>query len=68
MSEMVQVAVAGDETEAEELRALLQRAGIGAELHAGVDDPFTVSVPAAQAEAAQEAIEALTEPDAVLDD
>ena len=60
---MVQVAVAGDVAEAEELRSLLREAGIDAELQAAEDDPLTVLVPETELEAAQDAIEALTEPD-----
>ena len=60
---MVQVAVAGDVTEAEELRDILKAAGIQAELRADTEeDPLTVVVPEASLEAAQDAIEALTEP------
>jgi type III secretory pathway lipoprotein EscJ len=66
MAELVQVAVAGDETEAEEMQELLQAAGIDAEIDAGVDDPFTVRVPEGDVEAAREALEALTEPDELL--
>ena len=60
---MVQVAVAGDVAEAEELRAILHGVGIDAELEAAADDPLTVLVPESSLEAAQEAIEAMTEPD-----
>ena len=60
---MVQVAVAGDVTEAEEIRTILNRAGIDAELSAAEDDPLTVLVPESSLEAAQDAIEAMTEPD-----
>ena len=63
---MVQVAVAGDVAEAEELRSLLAEAGIAATLDAGEDDPLTVLVPETELEAAQEAIEALTEPDEIV--
>ncbi|HKU59176.1 MAG TPA: hypothetical protein VJP39_06175 [Gaiellaceae bacterium] len=66
MSELVQVAVAGDVAEAEEMQELLQAAGIGAELQAGADDPLTVWVPETDLEAAQEALEALTEPDDII--
>ena len=60
---MVQVAVAGDVTEAEEIRTILSRAGIDSELQAAEDDPLTVLVPESDVEAAQDAIEAMTEPD-----
>jgi type III secretory pathway lipoprotein EscJ len=66
MTELVQVAVAGDETEAEEMQALLHAAGIDAEIDAGADDPFTVRVPEGEVEAAREALEALTEPDDLI--
>jgi hypothetical protein len=67
MARMVQVAVAGDATEAEELRELLQNAGIDSEVEAaGEDDPLTVVVPEDSLEAAQDAIEALSEPDDLI--
>jgi hypothetical protein len=66
---MVQVAVAGDTAEAEQLHELLQSAGIDAEIGAeSDDDPLTVLVPEDSLEAAQDAIEALTEPDELLDE
>ena len=67
MSRMVQVAVAGDVAEAEELQELLRNAGIDAELDAaGDDDPLTVMVPETSLEAAQDAIEALSDPDDLI--
>ena len=64
---MVQVAVAGDAAEAEQLRELLQNAGIDSEIGAeGEDDPLTVLVPEQSLEAAQDAIEALSEPDDLI--
>ncbi|MFL5947100.1 MAG: hypothetical protein ACJ743_01450 [Gaiellaceae bacterium] len=67
MARMVQLAVAGDVAEAEELQELLRKAGIGAELDTqGIDDPLVVMVPEDSLEAAQDAIEALTEPDDLL--
>ena len=67
MTRMVQVAVAGDVTEGEELQAILATAGIEAKLQAsGDDDPLTVVVPEESLEAAQDAIEALTEPDEII--
>jgi hypothetical protein len=64
---MVQVALAGDTAEAEQLDDLLQSAGIDAEIGTeGEDDPLIVRVPEASLEAAQEAIEALSEPDDLL--
>ena len=65
-SQMVQVAVAGDVAEAEEMQAMLQAAGIGAELQPAQDDALTVLVPEQELEAAQEALEALTEPDDLI--
>ena len=67
MARMVQVAVAGDAAEAEQLRELLQSAGIDSEIGAeGEDDPLTVLVPEDSVDAAKDAIEALTEPDDLL--
>jgi hypothetical protein len=65
---MVQVAVAGDVTEAEELQEILRAAGIDSELQSALDDPLTVLVPEASLEAAQDAIEAMTEPDDIVAD
>jgi type III secretory pathway lipoprotein EscJ len=55
--------VAGDVAEAEEIQEILRAAGIDAELHDGEDDSVTVSVPEDSVEKAQDAIEAMTEPD-----
>jgi hypothetical protein len=67
MARMVQVAVAGDVTEGEEIQELLRNAGIDASLEtAGDDDPLTVLVPEADLEKAQDAIEALSEPDELI--
>jgi hypothetical protein len=67
MTRMVRVAVAGDVTEAEELQELLQKAGIESELQAEAeDDALAVFVPESALEAAQDAIEALTEPDDII--
>jgi hypothetical protein len=64
MTNMVQVAVAGDVTEGEEIQAILTAAGIDSDLQTdGEDDPLTVVVPEDSVEAAKDAIEALTEPD-----
>ena len=64
MSEMVQVAVAGDVTEGEEIQAILTAAGIESELQPEDEaDALAVLVPESSVEAAQDAIEALTEPD-----
>ncbi len=67
MSRMVQVATAGDVTEAEELQELLRTAGIDAELEAADgEDGLMVMVPDTTLEAAQDAIEALSEPDDLI--
>lgn len=63
MTAMVQVAVAGDVTEAEEIQAILQEAGIESELEAGEEDSLAVLVPEDKVDLAQDAIEAMTEPD-----
>ena len=67
MARMVQVAVAGDPAEAEQLRELLQSAGIESQIGAeSDDDPLTVLVPEDSLEAAEDAIEALSEPDDII--
>jgi type III secretory pathway lipoprotein EscJ len=66
MTRMVQVAVAGDVAEAEEMQAILRSAGIETELQAAQDDPLTVWVPEDELVSAQDALEALTEPDDLL--
>jgi hypothetical protein len=71
MTELVQLAVAGSVAEAEELEALLTRAGIPATLEGAVDEhpdehgdaPVRLLVAADELDAARDAIEALTEPD-----
>ena len=68
MTRMVQVAVAGDVTEAEELQEILRNAGIPSELKSALDDPLTVLVPESSLEEAQDAIEAMTEPDDLIAD
>jgi len=67
MARMIQVATAGDVTEAEELQELLRNAGIEAEVE-GIDteDGLSVLVPEGELEAAQDAIEALSEPDDII--
>jgi hypothetical protein len=63
MNELVQAAVAGDVTEAEEIQALLSAAGIDSELQQEPEaDALAVLVPESSLEAALDAIEALTEP------
>jgi type III secretory pathway lipoprotein EscJ len=66
MTELVRVAVAGDVTEAEEIQGILRSAGIESELADGEDDSVTVSVPESSVEQAQDAIEAMTEPDDIV--
>jgi hypothetical protein len=68
MGRMVQVAVAGDVSEAEELQEILRAAGIESELSSALDDPLTVLVPESSLEEAQDAIEAMTEPDDLIAD
>jgi Putative prokaryotic signal transducing protein len=73
---MVQLAIAGDLTEAEEIQTILRTAGIESELQPAVeqhpgaldDVPTQVLVPERSLEAAQNAIEALTEPDEIVGD
>jgi hypothetical protein len=71
MSEPVQVAVAGSVDEAEELQALLERAGIASTLEGAVEEhpeehgdvPVRLLVAPDELDAARDAIEAFTEPD-----
>jgi hypothetical protein len=64
MTGMVQVALAGDVTEAEELQELLKAAGIEATLEPEDEaDALKVMVPEESLEPALDAIEALSEPD-----
>jgi hypothetical protein len=73
MTPFVQVALAEDVTEAEEIQSLLEAAGIDSQLETAVehhpreteDAPQKVLVPEDQLEAAQHAIESQTEPDAL---
>ena len=66
MTGMVRVAVAGDVAEAEEIQEILRSAGIDAEIADGEEDSVTVSVPEAEVEQAQDAIEAMTEAEDVI--
>lgn len=66
MTELVHAAVAGEVQEAEEIQGILQSAGIESELQSGEDDSVVVLVPESDLEAAQDAIEAMTEPDDVI--
>ena len=76
MTRMVQIAIAGDVAEAEELEAILREAGIATELESAVehhpaatdDVPTKVLVPESSLEAAQDAIEAMSEPDELISD
>ena len=76
MSEFVQVALAEDIAEAEELQTILSQAGIASEREPAVehhprateDTPQKVLVPEDSFEAAQHAIEALTDPDDLVSD
>jgi ribonuclease Z len=71
MTRLVQIAVAGDVAEAEQLRDLLSAAGIESHLEMAAehepgamdDPPLKVLVPEGEVDAARDAIEALTEPD-----
>lgn len=76
MTRLVQVALAEDIAEAEELQRILQQAGIVSELETAVEHhpratenaPQKVLVPEESLEAAQHAIEALTDPDDLVSD
>jgi hypothetical protein len=76
MSEMVQVALAEDVTEAEELQEILRQAGIESRLEMAVehhptsteDAPQKVLVPESSLEQAQHAIESMTDPDEMAAD
>ena len=75
MAAMVQLAVTRDLAEAEEIQTILASAGIPSELSAAVerhpaalaDGPTKVLVPETSLEAAQHAVEALTDPDELID-
>jgi hypothetical protein len=67
MSGMVQVATAGDVAEAEELQEILRNAGIEATIEqSDEEDAVSVLVAESELETAQDAIEALTEPDDLI--
>jgi hypothetical protein len=66
MTGMVHAAVAGDVREAEEMQEILRAAGIESELETAEDDSLVVLVPESELEAAQDAIEAGTEPDEIV--
>lgn len=71
MTRLVQVTLAGDVAEGEELQELLAAAGIESQLEVAVehdpealdDPPLKVLVAEADVDEARDAIEALTEPD-----
>jgi len=72
MTRLVQVAVANDVAEAEELRDMLAAAGIEAELETAAeehdpealdDPPLKILVPELEVDAARDAIEALADED-----
>jgi hypothetical protein len=67
VSGMVQVATAGDVAEAEELQEILRNVGIDSSVQQSPeDDAVSVLVPEAELQPAQDAIEALTEPDDLI--
>jgi hypothetical protein len=76
MTRMVQVALAEDIAEAEELQTILRQAGIVSELETAVEHhpratenaPQKVLVPETSLEAAQHAIESMTDPDELVSD
>jgi hypothetical protein len=76
MSGLVQVALAENVAEAEEIQEILRAAGIEAELETAVehhpreteDAPQKVLVPEAELEAARDAIESMTDPDDLIAD
>jgi hypothetical protein len=73
---MVQVAVAGDVAEAEQLQSILLAAGIESSLEVATehdpdahdDPPLKILVADGEVEPARDAIEALTEPDELTED
>jgi hypothetical protein len=76
VTDLVQVALAEGVTEAEEIQSLLQAAGIASQLETAVehhpreteDAPQKVLVADSDLEAAQHAIESLTDPDDLIAD
>jgi hypothetical protein len=76
VTRMVQVALAEDVSEAEEIRLILREVGIESELETAVehhpreteDAPQKVLVPESSLEAARQAIEAMTDPDELIAD
>ena len=76
MTRMVQVVLAEDVADAEEIQEILAQAGIESELETAVehhprateDTPQKVLVPESSLEAARNAIEAMTDPDEIASD
>jgi hypothetical protein len=76
MTKMVQVALAEDVADAKEIQTILRAAGIDSALETAVelhpreteDAPQKVLVPESSLEAAQHAIEAMTDPDELIAD
>ena len=67
MTAMVHLAMAGDVAEAEELQEILRNAGIDSSIEQSAEeDAVTVLVSEDNLETAQDAIEALTEPDDLI--
>jgi hypothetical protein len=74
LATMVQLALTQDLAEAEEIQAILSSAGIESELESAGDDepdsledvPTKVLVPEDSLEAAQNAVEAMTDPDELI--
>jgi hypothetical protein len=67
MSGMVQLTMAGDVAEAEEMQEMLRNAGIASSIEqAPEDDAVSVLVPEMELAPAQDVIEALTEPDDLI--
>jgi hypothetical protein len=75
MTQLVQVAVAGGVAEGEEMQGILLTAGIESELQPAIDHdlavpddpPLRVLVADGDVQAARDAIEALTEPDDLIE-
>jgi hypothetical protein len=76
VTRLVQVALAEDVAEAEELQAILHAAGIESSFETAVDHhpratenaPQKILVPESSLEAAQHAIESMTDPDELIAD
>jgi hypothetical protein len=76
VTHLVQVAVAGNVTEAEELQSILHAAGIDSSFEMATehqpgamdDPPLKILVADGDVDAARDAIEALTEPDELYDE